>query len=115
MGFAGLESFQRYDEQLNVLRVGEIDMAHNDYMNILFHQGVFALVVYAAALVLSARNWLRYAPHSVEAAALGSAVLCYCIQVFFSFSLYVVAPYFWIMLAFLEITYKDGKMVRDRC
>lgn len=108
MQFAGVEAFQRYDEQSGVLYVGEIDVAHNDYLNILFHQGVFAFVAYVAALVLSARNWLRCAPHSVEAAALGSAVLCYCIQVFFGLSVCVVAPYFWIMLAFLEITYKNG-------
>ncbi|MBR3704257.1 MAG: hypothetical protein IKM11_02045, partial [Oscillospiraceae bacterium] len=91
---------------LDLMLVAEIDLAHNEYLNILFHQGVFALLAYLAALFLAAVEWLRCSRRNGASAAVGSAVLCYCVQAFFGFSLCMVSPYFWIMLAFLEITKK---------
>lgn len=107
MQLAQLEPFSRYHEALDLMLVAEIDLAHNEYLNILFHQGIFALLAYLSALLPSAVEWLRRAKHNGAAAVVGSAVLCYCVQAFFSFSLCMVSPYFWIMLAFLEVTKKS--------
>ena len=37
---AGLDPFQRYDDALGKTIISLIDAAHNEYLNILFHQGV---------------------------------------------------------------------------
>ena len=41
MLYGGLEAFTRYDEALGGTIIGRIDVAHNEYLNILYHQGNF--------------------------------------------------------------------------
>ena len=81
-----------------------VDTAHNEYLNILFQQGLLSLIPYLLALLLSAVHWLCRAPRGAIAAALGSSVLLYCIQAFFSFSMCPSAGLFWIIWALLERT-----------
>lgn len=76
-----------------------IDIAHNEYLNILFHQGILALAAYLGALLLSALKWLRTCNPAV--AVLGASVLCYCIQAFFSYSMSASAALFWAVWALL--------------
>ncbi len=80
--------------------VRSIDAAHNEYLNILANQGIFALLSYLAAILSALVNW--YKNNSTAAAAAGAAVLCYCIQAFFGISMFIVTIYFWIALAYLE-------------
>lgn len=77
-----------------------IDIAHNDYLNILFHQGLPALAVYLAALVLTAARWRKTC--RPQTAFLGAGVLCYCIQVFFGYGMNAAAALFWAAWALLE-------------
>ena len=79
-----------------------VDVAHNEYLNVLYHQGLLALLAYLAALVSSAVWWLRRSGQSAGAAALGGAVLCYCIQAFFGFSMCQTAGLFWVIWSLLE-------------
>ena len=79
-----------------------VDVAHNEYLNVLYHQGVLALLAYLAALAGSAVRWFRGSGQSAGAAALGGAVLCYCIQAFFGFSMCQTAGLFWVSWALLE-------------
>lgn len=77
-----------------------VDAAHNEYLNILFHQGIPALLCYVGALLSTAAGWLRSRDGS--AAALGAGVLCYGIQAFFGFSMCHTAGLFWLVWAALE-------------
>lgn len=102
MAHANLEAFTRYDEALGARLVSTIDTAHNEYLNILYHQGVFALLVYLVLLGTLCRGWVKASGKSPAAAALGGAALCYCVQAFFGISMCVTAPYFWIVLGLLH-------------
>lgn len=102
MHLAHLEPFYRYDETMNTTIVAEIDVAHNDYLNILFHQGIFAALAYIAMLVYTAKQWVYKPAHSIKIAILGSALLGYSIQAFFGFSMCMVSPFFWLILALFE-------------
>lgn len=102
MSYAKIEAFTRYDEIKDVEIVAEIDTAHNEYLNILYHQGVFTLIAYLAALVIAAMAWIRRGNKRTDSAALGAAVLCYCIQAFFGISMFLTAPFFWISLGLLD-------------
>lgn len=102
MHLAGLEPFQGYDDALKMSIIVELDIAHNEFLNILFHQGVLALSAYLSALVIAAKRWLKVAYGNAETAILGSALFCYCVQSFFSYSQCIVAPYFWLIFALLE-------------
>lgn len=99
---AGIKPFTRYDETLDRLLVSQIDVAHNEYLNILFHQGVFALAAYLLALGSALWKWVRHSAADPVCAMLGGGVLCYSIQAFFGFSMCITAPFFWLALALLE-------------
>ena len=102
MSHAKLEAFTRYDANKGVELVAEIDTAHNEYLNILFHQGVFALLAYLAALIIAAVKWIKRGNATAAGAACGAAVLCYCIQAFFGISMFLTAPFFWMTLGLLD-------------
>ena len=102
MSHAQLEAFTRYDSDKGVELVAEIDTAHNEYLNILFHQGIFALLAYLSALIISAVKWIKRGNASPAAAACGAATLCYCIQAFFGISMFLTAPFFWMTLGLLD-------------
>lgn len=104
MGLADLAPFSRIDEELGRPVYAYIDTAHNEPLNILFHQGIFALLAYLGALLLSIRGFFRRARSSAAAAMLGTAVICYLIQSLFGISQLIVAPFFWICLGLLEST-----------
>lgn len=80
--------------------VRSIDTAHNEYLNILVNQGVFALVSYLAAIVSAIVKW--YKSKSAASAAVGAAVLCYCIQAFFGISMFIVTIFFWMAMGYLN-------------
>lgn len=102
MSYAQIDAFTRYDPDKGVELVAEIDTAHNEYLNILFHQGILALLAYLAALVLAAAKWIKQGNASPATAACGAAVLCYCIQAFFGISMFLTAPFYWMTLGLLD-------------
>lgn len=101
MAHAGLEPFTRYDPDLGLTLMGHIDAAHNEYLNILYHQGIFALGAYWGALGLLALQWVRCARKADGAAVLGAGVCGYCVQAFFGISMFITAPFFWLTLGLL--------------
>ena len=97
---ASLPPFERFDTARGVTVIARLDVAHNEFLNILFHQGIFALLAYLGALLSAAMRCLR--SRSAVAAALGTAVLCWCVQAFFGFSMFLTTPFFFLALALLE-------------
>ena len=81
-------------------RQARVDNAHNDYLNIAVNLGLPALLVYVAALLCTARGFLRRRC-SDAVLALGAGLLCYSAQIFFSFSLCITAPIFWLFWGLL--------------
>lgn len=75
------------------------DAAHNEYLTILYHQGVFALFAYLSALGVTLVQWVRQSEKNAAAAIGGAAVLCYCIQAFFGISQLITSPFFWCVFA----------------
>ena len=93
--------FTRHDAETGKTVAAAIDAAHNEYLNILFHQGVLALAAYLAGLGVSLVSFFRRARDSALAAVFGTAVLCYAIQALFGISQPITAPYFWMALGML--------------
>lgn len=94
--------FERYDETANVIRRAGIDTAHNEYLNILANQGIFALLCWLGALGCSAARFVRRAGEKPAVLICGSAVLGYCVQAFFGISMCLSTPFFLIAWAMLE-------------
>lgn len=89
----------------------KVDTAHNDYLNIAANNGLPALALYVLALLSSLYGWVRHC-RSTAVLVCGAAVLCYSIQIFFSFSLCITAPLFWIFWGLLESALKQQKNAR---
>ena len=113
MILTGIEPFRRFDERTGKTIVSMIDAAHNEYLNILFHQGVFALLTYLGMLVSALALWIRHAAKSAPAAILGCGVLCYCIQALFGISQVITTPFFWVTMALL-VSCKDGRITEKK-
>lgn len=98
---AQLTPFTRWDSDMGYIITAHIDTAHNEYLNILYHQGVLALAAYLGALLALTADWVRIAPEETGAAILGAGVLGYCVQAFFGISCPLTAPFFWLTLGLL--------------
>ena len=99
--------FERYDEAQGLVIRSGIDAAHNEYLNILANQGVFALLCWLGALGCSAVRFIRRGAEDHTVLLCGSAVLGYCTQAFFGISMCLTAPYFLIVWAIMENRRKE--------
>jgi len=95
----------RYNQEVSQ----NYDFAHNDYIQLMINYGILGLATYLAALFAIAKRSLKLSVHNEKILVLGASMLCYCIQIFFSFSIVLVAPVFWIIYGLLEKTIKDTK------
>lgn len=102
MIYSGIEAFSRYDETLGAMIVSQIDVAHNEYLNVLYHQGIFAFFAYTGLLSTLAIRWVKGSGDNIRVAVLGSMILSYSIQAFFGFSMCITAPLFWVTLGLLD-------------
>ena len=103
MLYEGIEPFVKTVNGTEIVR--KIDIAHNDYLNILFHQGIFALISYFGVLS-PLLWWFKNKGNGAFSIAVGAGVFGYCVQVFFSFSACSSAVFFWIMLGILNAEQK---------
>lgn len=99
--FSGIEPFSNFHEDIGQQITSYTDAAHNEYLQILYCQGLPALLAYLAALGAALVHWVRSADKNPVAAMFGTAVLCYAIQAFFGISYFISAPFFWVCLGLL--------------
>lgn len=85
-----------------------IDVAHNDYLNVLFHQGIFALAAYLGIIIPLLAGWYKNGRRNKTVALLGAGVFAYLVQVFFSYSACSSAAFFWAVLGILNAELKQN-------
>ncbi len=103
-------SFKRYDPTLGIKIESFIDNAHNDYLNILANTGVISLVFYMAALISAAVRAVHKSISNITALVILVTLISYLTQIFFSFSICIVSPFFWIFFGLFEATlFKNNK------
>lgn len=102
MIYADITPFKDFHADLQITVVNYIDAAHNEYLNVLYHQGLLALLAYLLLLGTLAVKWIRRSPADHVTAMLGGAAFCYCVQAFFGFSMFATAPFFWVILGLLD-------------
>ena len=85
------------NEQDGVILPNYFDNPHNEYIAQLTDHGLPALLLFLALLLISV--FRRKEGCFPLLAPCSAAVLCYAVQAFFSFSVCIVAPMFWVILA----------------
>lgn len=77
------------------------DNAHNEYLQMGINYGIIGLLVYLIAVGCALfANWKKYDDPMLDMASY--SVMCYLVQGFFSFSVPLVAPLFWMMLGICD-------------
>lgn len=94
---------EHYEEDVKALNQElYFDAAHNDYLQIGVNYGLIGLLLYLIAIItLLVRAFYYRHNHPLIPAGLLSAI-AYLTQIFFSFSVPIVAPVAWIILGLLE-------------
>ncbi|MBR6377361.1 MAG: O-antigen ligase family protein [Oscillospiraceae bacterium] len=98
--YSGLAPFIRYENGVEVARAAITD-AHCYPLQILYCQGLPALLSWLALVGLSLRHWFK-ARANRTAAILGAGVSCFFCAMLFCPSSVIVMPFFWLALALLE-------------
>lgn len=111
MGFADIPPFSRYDSNTGRMIYAYIDAAHNEFLNILYSQGLFALLCYICAAFILVLRGVRKSNQCLLSAAITAAILGYLMQSFFGISQLITAPFFWLFAGILEKS--TGEEVRD--
>lgn len=101
MIYENITPFSRYDENLGQTILAKIDIAHNDYLNVLFHQGLFAFVSYFAFVLSLIIKLIKLGGKDRITGIFGGAITCYLIQIFFAYSSCLVSSLFWIISALM--------------
>jgi len=78
-----------------------LDFAHNEYINILCTTGLFGLLTYLGFLFSTAYMSLKTMAKNPTILVLFAAVLGYAVQAFFSFSVVIMTPLFWVLIGLL--------------
>ncbi len=102
MCFSDITPFSRYDPVSGKTLYAYVDAAHNEILNILFSQGLFAAIFYTCASISALVRGIRKADSSTIVLAFTAAVFGYFIQAFFGISQLISAPYFWLAMGILE-------------
>ncbi len=77
-----------------------ITAAHNEYLNVLVNQGIFAALCYIALPVMALIKLYRSKKESVIIAS--GAALCYSVVALFGISMCASAAFYWILLAYSD-------------
>ncbi len=104
LGLRGLPPYVWYSDTAEVHTY--ITAAHNEYLNVLVNQGLFAAVCYLALPVITAVNLYRSKRESVIIAS--GAALCYAVGAFFSISMCASATFYWLLLSYADNNNQSG-------
>lgn len=77
------------------------DFAHNEYLQILYNCGIFGLISYIGLVVSPIIMGIKKLYTTPQILILSFAILGYLIQAFFTFSIVLVSPLFWVLLGML--------------
>lgn len=95
---AFLEAFSPYNEGLSQT----FDFAHNDFLQIAACQGIVGLVLYLGFLISLAVRGFKQVFKCPWVLIFISASIGYIVYSFFTFSIAIVSPLFWVMAGLLD-------------
>ena len=99
--FSGLAPFVRYDNAGAVAAKATITDAHCLPLQILYCQGLPALLSWLALVGMVIHHWLRGRKNGTVA-VLGSGIVCFLFAMLFCFSSIIIMPFLWLALGLLE-------------
>lgn len=108
----GVDNYYYAVLELEESATSMIDKAHNEYLQLLLTQGIFALITYISLLVLVFIRGLKSKDTLVW--ILMFAFIGFSAQAFFNISVYNVAPFFFITMGFLVGLTNKEKLINEK-
>ena len=103
-----LETFENFIEGSELDEILELtDVAHNEYVHLFCTVGLTGLISYLGFLLSLAIKSFKNIRKNPYILILGSAVLCFSAQAFFSFNVVIITPFFWVCAALLHKKIKE--------
>lgn len=96
-----IKPFTRYDEAEGLI-VRHIDLAHNEFLNVLYHQGIFAFLSYLAAAAGFLVSYFKNAAKNAAALITGAGVIGYAAALMFGMTMPPIGIFFWVCLGLYE-------------
>ncbi len=94
--------FAEYLKEISIkLSNNTYDFAHNEYLQVLYNCGIFGLFSYLGLVVIPIVNGIKKLHTNPKAIVLTFAIIGYSIQAFFTFSIVIISPLFWLLLGML--------------
>jgi len=90
------------------------DFAHNDFIQVWSNLGPTGLMAYLAILVGLAIGFFKNGCRDRWTLMLGAAVIGYCAQSFFSFTIIITAPIFYVILGLLDSCNRSNRELRKQ-
>ncbi len=103
------KSFKEFTKEVgyNYYQNKNLDFAHNEYINILCTSGLAGLLTYLGFLISTAYLSVKTMAKNPRVLVLFAAVLGYVFQAFFSFSIVIITPIFWVLIGLLVKEARD--------
>jgi len=98
---SAIEPFTRVDA-VEGLIVRHIDIAHNEFLNVLYHQGIFAFLCYFGAAVAFLISFFQNAHKNSPALIFGAGVIGYEAALMFGMTMPPIGAFFWLCLGLFE-------------
>lgn len=90
-------SFSRYVAETGKTLKTSVDNAHNVYLGMAADTGIVSLLLYLAAMVLTAVSALKRRKSSPMLICLLCGLVCYWVSDFFGLGLFIVSPMMWVL------------------
>ena len=96
---AGIDNFGYAFLRVDDRRIAYVDKAHNEYLQLLITQGVFALITHLLLLILVFRKGIKSKEPLVW--ILMFSFVGFAVQAFMNISVYNVTPFYYIVMGLL--------------
>ncbi|MBR2151703.1 MAG: O-antigen ligase family protein [Clostridia bacterium] len=108
------KSFKEFTKEVgyNYYQNKNLDFAHNEYINILCTSGLAGLLTYLGFLLSTAYLSVKTMAKNPRVLVLFAAVLGYVFQAFFSFSIVIITPIFWVLIGLLVKEARDTLIIK---
>ena len=108
---SGLSPFRRYNARGELVAGATITDAHCLPLQILYTQGIFALLSWLALLGLVLYPWFRRKNRTPAMEILGAGLICFLLTMLFCFSSVIIMPFFWVALGLLA---GEAERIREK-
>ncbi len=111
--YSGLTPFYRYDSFGNIIDSANLTDAHCYPLQILYCQGLPALLSWLSLVGVTLVHWIR-ARRDAAISILGAGLVCFLCAMLFCISSVIIMPFCWLTMALIEARYARLRAAKEQ-